>query len=198
MSLEIRAAFDASLQREIAALRGFIGGKLDLQADRMQGDLAALLPAPRVPDVQASPLIPERRVSSVIGWSLALLAVAGAAAMGWLWWNRGGEIAALKTDLSAAYSEIEILRARPAVIAPAPRPEAESLEPGLADPDAVSPAPDAVSPAPDAQAAAGLQTLVPDGGEVIAPAASSVTDAAAAGSLPAAAAPAAVPPTPAQ
>ena len=29
----------------------------------------------------------------------------------WLWWTRGGELAALRTDLSAAYSELEALRA---------------------------------------------------------------------------------------
>jgi CheY-like chemotaxis protein len=179
MSLEIRAAFDASLQREIAALRGFIGGKLDLQADRMQGDLSALLPAPNVPEVQASPFIPERRASSVVGWTLALLGIASAAALGWLWWDRGGEIVALKTDLSAAYAELETLRARPEAVlalpaeAPAEAP-AESIDPGAVDPAAVTPAPDA-----DA-------------------AASSVTGAAPASSLPAAAAPAVVPPTPAQ
>ena len=27
--------------------------------------------------------------------------------MTWLWWNQGGEIAALRTDLAAAYAELE-------------------------------------------------------------------------------------------
>jgi hypothetical protein len=153
MSLEIRAAFDASLQREIAALRGFVGGKLDTHAERVQGDLAALLPAPRTPEVDASPMIPERRVSSIIGWTLALLALSSGAALGWLWWGRGAEIAALRTDLAAAYTELEELRARPAIAPPAAVVDAN-----------------VVTPAADADAAhLENQTLVPDGAAVAAP-----------------------------
>ena len=58
--------------------------------------------------------MPERRAwPAVLGWSLALLAIAGAAFMSWMWWQQGGEIAALRTDLAAAYAEVETLRARP-------------------------------------------------------------------------------------
>ena len=42
--------------------------------------------------------------------------------MTWMWWNQGGEIAALRTDLAAAYAEVEALRARPAVVSPPRRP----------------------------------------------------------------------------
>ena len=49
MSLEIRAALDTSLQKEIAALRSFIGTTLDSHSERLQGDLATLLPATRTP-----------------------------------------------------------------------------------------------------------------------------------------------------
>ncbi len=195
MALEIRAAVDASLQREVAALRGFIGGKLDAHADRMQGDLAALLPAPRTPEADSTPIIPERRLTTIFGWALALLASAGVAVMGWLWWDRGAEIAALQTDLGAAYGELEELRARP-VVAPVAVPEAPAE---AVDPNAVTPADDAETVTE--AAAATTQTLVPSGGVVeappIAPApapvAAGVTDAAAASSLPAAAAPTAVP-----
>src|SRR6187401_2016454 len=44
MSLEIRAAIDGSLQRELAALRSYIGTSLDTHSERIQGDLAALQP----------------------------------------------------------------------------------------------------------------------------------------------------------
>jgi CheY-like chemotaxis protein len=154
MTLEIRAAFDASLQKELAALRDYLGGRLDTQADRLQGDLATLLPGPRIPELSSAPLVPERRASTVVGWTLAVLAMAGAAALAWLWWNRGAEIAALKTDLAAAYVELETLRGRPVAAAVAgPAPE---------DPGAVLPAPDAV-------AAAGEVQLVPIGGLVTPP-----------------------------
>ena len=62
MSLEIRAALDASLQKEIAALRGFLGTSLESQAERLQGDLAALLPAhAHARSSTCRPLMPERR-----------------------------------------------------------------------------------------------------------------------------------------
>jgi CheY-like chemotaxis protein len=155
MSLEIRAALDASLQKEIAALRNFIGSTFDSHSERLQGDLSALLPASRVPELDLPTVMPERRPwGAIFGWSLALLAAAGAAAMSWLWWNQGGELAAVRTDLKAAYAELETLRALPKVVSP---PASEAL----ADPETVLPAADALD-APDAvQAAATGVELVP-------------------------------------
>ena len=161
MSLEIRAAVDASLQKEIAALRNFIGGTLGAHTERLQGDLAALLPAPRTPDLDLPTFIPERRFWSRAGWTLAVLAIAGAAVMSWMWWNRGSEIAALNTDLKAAYVELETLRARPVVSPPVEAPAAP------VDANAIVPAPDA----PDAAAASTAAVeLVPDGGVISPPA----------------------------
>jgi CheY-like chemotaxis protein len=152
MTLEIRAAVDASLQKEIAALRNFIGGTLGAHTERLHGDLAALLPAPRAPELDMPTMIVDRSGSKIAGWSLAVLALAAAAVMSWMWWNRGGEIAALNTDLHAAYTELEVLRARPVVSAP---PESA---PAPADAAAVVPAPDA----PDAVGAStGAVELVP-------------------------------------
>ena len=121
MTLEIRAALDHSLQKEIAALRGFIGTTLESHAERLQGDLATLLPATRTPELDLPTVMPERRPwGAIFGWLLAIVAAAGAAFMTWMWWNQGGEMAALRTDLSAAYAELEALRARPEVVSPAP------------------------------------------------------------------------------
>jgi CheY-like chemotaxis protein len=148
MNLEIRAAVDASLQKEIAALRNFIGGTLGAHTERLHGDLAALLPAPRAPELDMPPMIAERRSwSKIAGWSLAVLALAAAAVMSWMWWNRGGEIAALNTDLNAAYTELETLRARPVV-----SPPAESAPAPVAA--------NAIVPAEDAVDAAGASTDV--------------------------------------
>jgi len=145
MTLEIRAALDQSLQKEIAALRGFIGTTLDAHAERWQGDLATLLPATRTPELDLPTVMPERRPwGPFFGWALALIGVAGAGVMAWLWWNQGGEIAALRTDLTAAYAELEALRARPEVVSPPP-----VSGPAVIDPNAVLPAADA----PDAAAA---------------------------------------------
>jgi CheY-like chemotaxis protein len=117
MSLEIRAAIDGTLQREIAALRSFIATSLDTHSERIQGDLAALQPAPRTPDFATATLVPERRPwAAITGWTLAVLAVAGAAVMSWMWWQQGGELAAMHDDLQAAYAEVETLRARPEVV----------------------------------------------------------------------------------
>jgi CheY-like chemotaxis protein len=162
LSLEIRAAVDASLQKELANLRGYIGGALGPHTERLQGDLAALLPEPRTPEVYNPPLIAERSWSKIVGWSLAVLALAGAGILSWMWWNRGAEIAALNTDLTAAYAELETLRARPAAV-PAP-----VTAPAPTDPAAVLPAADA----PDAAImdSAGV-ALVPDGGTISPPAA---------------------------
>jgi CheY-like chemotaxis protein len=122
LSLEIRAALDTSLRKELADLRGFLGTALDGHAERLQGDLATLLPPSRVPDVDMPTMIAERRPwGAIAGWSFALLAAGCAAFTTWLWWNQGGELAALRTDLAAAYAEAETLRARPAVVSvPAP------------------------------------------------------------------------------
>ena len=117
MSLEIRAAIDGSLQRELAALRSYIGTSLDTHSERIQGDLAALQPAPRIPDFDTATLVPERRSwGAIAGWTLAVLAVAGAATMSWMWWQQGGELAAMRNDLQTAYAEVETLRARPEVV----------------------------------------------------------------------------------
>ena len=115
MSLEIRAALDASLQKEIAALRGFIGNTLDSHSERLQGDLAALLPATRTP---RSRLAHRYAGAARLGRHHRLVpgavrALPARRVMTWLWWQQGGEIAALRTDLAAAYAEVETLRARP-------------------------------------------------------------------------------------
>ena len=154
MSLEIRAAIDASLQKELASLRGYIGGTINTHTERLHGDLAALLPGPNTPEVDNPPLIVERSGWAFAGWSLALLSIAGAAVMSWMWWTRGTEIVALNTDLTAAYAELETLRARPEVVAPPP------VETVPTDPGAVMPAEDA----PDAPVASSAEVaLVPDG-----------------------------------
>ena len=57
MSLEIRAALDTSLQKGIAALRSFIGSTLDSHSERLQGDLATLLPATRTPELDLPTVI---------------------------------------------------------------------------------------------------------------------------------------------
>jgi CheY-like chemotaxis protein len=188
MTLEIRAALDASLQRELGSLRGFLMSSLDSQTERLQSDLTALVP-PRVPAIAAPTLMPERRSwSAIVGWTLAMLAVAAACFMGWMWWQQGGEMAALRTDLDAAYAEVEALRARPVVSAPAGVP--------AVDPVAILPDSDA----PDASAASSTEVLlVPATGATIVPpaeaAAAAVVPAVVepAATVPAAAAPAAQP-----
>jgi CheY-like chemotaxis protein len=158
MSLEIRAALDASLQREIGALRGFVASSLDAHTERLHGDIAAVLapPAP-APQIETPTLIPERRPwSAIIGWSLAVVALAGGGLVAWLWWQQGAEIAALRTDLTAAYAEVETLRARP-VVSPAPAAQPVPGAVDAADPAApVDPA--AVAPAADAPDAATTST----------------------------------------
>ncbi len=163
LSLEIRAAFDQTLRTEIAALRSHLAVALDSHAERLQGDLAALLPARAVPQVESPPLVPDRRSFGLIaGWTLALLALAGAAYTSWQWWQRGGEIVALRTDLDAAYAEVETLRARATVVSPPP------AAPAI---PAVVPAADALdsppAPGPVDAAASGAQVeLVPASGPV--------------------------------
>ena len=175
MNLEIRAALDQSLQKEIAALRGFIGTTLDSHAERLQGDLATLLPATRIPELDLPTVMPERRSwGAIMGWSMAFVCAAGAAFMTWLWWNQGGETTALRTDLAAAYAELEALRAAPkvetsAVVSSAPA-EPQVAE-AATDPNAVLPG--AVVPdedGPDAAAAPSVE-LVPDGAVATPPAA---------------------------
>jgi CheY-like chemotaxis protein len=170
LSLEIRAALDSSLRKELADLRGFLGTALDGHAERLQGDLATLLPPSRTPDIDMPTMIGERRSgTAILGWSFALLATACAAFTTWLWWNQGGEIAALRTDLAAAYAEAETLRARPVVVsAPAPEallaPVAEALAEGVLAEPVAGPATaiDGASVAPmaaPAAAAAPVSTL---------------------------------------
>jgi len=159
MALEIRAALNQSLQAEIGALRGFIGSKLESHAERLHGDLAALAPAPRAPEPGLPPMLPERRNwAAIVGWSFSVLALAGAGLAAWLWWQQGAEIVALRTDLAAAYTEVETLRARPLVVSPPP----PVAEPAV-DPNAVIPAGDA----PDAALASSTEVvLVPAGSSV--------------------------------
>jgi hypothetical protein len=168
MSLEIRAALDATLQREIGALRGFVASTLDAHTERLHGDLAAVLAPPSpAPQIEAPTLVPERRPwTAIIGLTLAVLALAGGGLVCWLWWQQGAEIAALRTDLNAAYAEVETLRARP-VVSPAPAVDAASSA-SPADPAAVAPAADA----PDAALTSTAEVqLVPAAAAAPAPAA---------------------------
>ena len=73
--------------------------------------------------------------------------------MSWLWWKQGGEVAALRTDLTAAYAELETLRAKPEVVSPPP----QAAEPVALDPNSVLPAADADA----VPAATGVVELVP-------------------------------------
>jgi CheY-like chemotaxis protein len=151
MSLEIRAALDATLQKEIGALRGFLTSTLEAHAERVHGDLSAVLAPPSpAPLLDTPTMIPERRPwAAIAGWLLAVFSLGAAGVAGWLWWQQGAEIAGLRTDLDAAYAEVEALRARPVVSEPAAPP---------AEADAIVPASDAdTAAAPDAQ-------LVPDDG----------------------------------
>jgi CheY-like chemotaxis protein len=181
MSLEIRAALDATLQKEIGALRGFMTTTLEAHAERFHGDLAAVLAPPSpAPVIDTPTFVPERRPwSAIFGWLFAVIGLSAAGVMSWMWWQQGAEIAGLHTDLDAAYAEVESLRARPVVSEPPP-----SQPP--ADPTAVVPAGDA----PDAATAAapGVQ-LVPDhGAAAVAPPAAAVpATAAQGGTIPAAA-----------
>ena len=157
LSLEIRAALDNSLQKELAALRGYLGTTLTAQAERLHGDLAVLLPAPRVAELDVPTLVPERRPwGAISGWTMALIATAAAAYMSWSWWNQGAEMAALRFDLAAAYSELETLRNRPEVDSPpaapveaAPLPAVDGAAPvdGAAGTVPVDAAAPAVAPA---------------------------------------------------
>jgi CheY-like chemotaxis protein len=157
MSLEIRAALDVSLQKELVALRSFLASKLDSQAERIETQLTAVQqPAPPAPALDLPTMLPERRPrSAIFGWSLALVAVGCAAAMSWLWYQQGSEIAALRTDLDAAYAEVETLRSRP-VVSEAPAAPAVAVDGALvpaadaedlANPAATLTSP-ALSPAP--------------------------------------------------
>jgi CheY-like chemotaxis protein len=162
MSLEIRAALDATLQKELVALRGFVEHKLDSHAERLHGDVVAALSPPRpAPEVDARTLVPERRAwLAILGWTVAVLALAGGSFLGWQWWQQGAEIAALRTDLNAAYAEVETLRARP-VVSAAPAPAPGAADSAIAAPAAILPAEDA----PDAAAASNAEVaLVPAAG----------------------------------
>jgi CheY-like chemotaxis protein len=153
MSLEIRAALDGPLQKELVSLRTFISNALDAHTERLHGDLAALVPVTARAEVDMPTLIPERRSRAAIaGWCTALLATAGAAALAWLWWQQGGEIAALRSDLAVSHAEVEALRARPPVVSPpVVSPAPVEAVPVVTDPATPSPAADlvAVEPASD-------------------------------------------------
>ena len=168
LSLEIRAALDATLQKEISALRGFMATTLEAHAERVNGDLSAVLTPPSpAPVVDTPTFIPERRPwVAIFGWLLAVIGLGGAGFMSWMWWQLGAEIAGLRTDLDAAYAEVEALRARPVVSEPPAPP---------ADPAAIFPAADA----PDAAAAAAPDVqLVPDqGNAAVSPPALAVPEA---------------------
>ncbi|HEX6395807.1 MAG TPA: hypothetical protein VFZ95_00150, partial [Steroidobacteraceae bacterium] len=173
------AALDATLQKEIGALRGFMSTTLEAHAERVHGDLSAVLAPPSpAPVVDTPTFVPERRPwAAIFGWLLAVIGLGAAAFMSWMWWQQGAEIAGLRTDLDAAYAEVESLRARPVVSEPPAPP---------ADPAAIMPASDA----PDAAAAAPDVQLVPDHGAVaIAPPVTDVPEAApqGGGTMPAAA-----------
>ena len=159
MSLEIRAALDASLQREIGALRGFMASSLEAHTERLHGDIAAVLapPAPP-PQIETPTMVPERRPwAAIVGWSFAVLALAGGGLVSWLWWQQGAEIAALRTDLTAAYAEVETLRARPVVSpTPVPQPDVDAAMPAGLDASPTDPA--AIAPAADAPDAATAST----------------------------------------
>jgi CheY-like chemotaxis protein len=183
LSLEIRAAFDQTLKTELASLRGFIGTALDTHVERLHGDLAALAPPARAPDLDMPTLLADRRPwGAIAGWVLALLAAAGAAYVSWLWWQQGAQIEALRTDLAAAYAEVEALRARPEIVSP-PVPVAETPLDGAAVlPIEGDAAPESAAP----------QALAPDTATSVAPppATPSAAAAPAAAPLPAQAAPA--------
>jgi CheY-like chemotaxis protein len=187
LSLEIRAALDATLQKEIGALRGFMTTTLEAHAERVHGDLAAVLAPPTpAPVIDTPTMVPERRPwGAIFGWLLAVLSLGAASVAGWLWWQQGAVIAGLRTDLDAAYAEVEALRARPVVSEPA--------QP-LMDPAAIVPASDAA----DGAAATDVQ-LVPDTGTAaVAPPTAALPaaapPAATGGTMPAAAPAAEAPP----
>jgi CheY-like chemotaxis protein len=195
MSLEIRAALDNSLQKEIAALRNYIGSTLDSHSERLQGDLATLLPATRSPDLDLPTLMPDRRPwGAIFGWSLALVAAAGAGFMSWSSWKQGGEVAALRTDLTAAYAELETLRARPDVVSAAP----PAAAPASIDPNAVVPAADALDSMPAATGAVELVSTGEAAAAGVAPANSNGAPASSVAPLPATAGAPQSPSTPAQ
>jgi len=194
MSLEIKAALDGPLQKELNALRSFITIALDSQTERLHGDIAALVPVIPAPVVEAPTLVPERRSWAAIGgWTLAILAVAAAGAMSWLWWQQGAELAALRGDLAASYAEVESLRARPPVVSQ-PAPDAGLV---VTEPDAAAtglvPASDleAATPAADAPAPAATTPASPP---TVSPATTSPATSAPAAVAPSAAAPAATSP----
>jgi hypothetical protein len=175
MSLEIKAALDGPLQRELAALRGFINAALDAQTDRLHGDIAALVPVISPAPLDTPTLMPERRPwAAITGWCVALLASAGAAVLGWFWWQQGGEIAALRGDLAASYAEVEALRAHPLVVSPAPA----AAGPAVTDPEggatALVPASDLDAAAPASPTQAGPTQAGPtaDSPAVVSPTAS--------------------------
>jgi hypothetical protein len=153
------------------------------------------LPATRTPELDLPTVMPERRSwGAIVAFSLAVVAVAGAAFMTWMWWNQGGELAALRTDLSAAYAELETLRARPEVVSPA-LPAESAADPAAISPGAVLPDQDAL----DAPVATTSSVELVPTGAVAAPVVPATLPAAApAAATPVAAGPAAAAPSPVQ
>jgi hypothetical protein len=137
-----------------------------------------LVPPAAAPVIDTPTFVPERRPwDAIFGWLLAVMGLSGAGLMAWMWWQQGAELAGLRTDLDAAYAEVESLRARPVVSEPVAPP---------ADPAAIVPASDA----PDAATAAAPDVaLVPDhGAGTVSPPVTAVPEAAPQGdTMPAAA-----------
>ncbi len=175
MSLQIRAALETTLQKEMGALRSFMATTLEAHAERVHGDLSAVLAPPSpAPVIDTPTFMPERRPwSAIFGWLLAVVGLGAAGFMSWMWWQQGAEIAGLHTDLDAAYAEVESLRARPVVSEPAVVPASDAPDAAAAGPDVqLVPDPGATAVAPPAAA---IPEAVPHGGTM--PAAASAVQA---------------------
>jgi CheY-like chemotaxis protein len=163
LSLEIRSAVDATLQKELGALRTHIAATLDAHADRLLGDLAAAESPVRAPLTATDASLPaRRRWPAIVAGILACVTTAGAAFLSWMWWQQEKEVAALRTDLAAAYAEVEELRARPPVVVSIPAaPPSDPLAAELAaDPLADGGMPAATADA-TIEAAAGSEATLP-------------------------------------
>ncbi len=170
LSFEIRAALDQTLKSELASLRGFLGTALDTHTERLHGEIVGLAPPPPAAGLDLPTFIRPRPWGAITGWTFALLATAGAAWMSWQWWQQGAEVAALRTDLSAAYAEVEALRARPPVVSlpPAPAVDPATVDPaaaasvdGALSADVATATPGTIAPAPGVTATATAATSAP-------------------------------------
>lgn len=184
LSLEIRAALDTSLQKEIAALRGYIGSTLSAHADRVQGDLAVLLPAPHTPDMDQPAMVPDRRPwGAISGWALAVVALAAAGFLYFSWSVQGNEVAVLRSDLAAAVAEAEALRAKPEVVSQAAAPADETFVATDGSAPAAAIAPPAAAAAPTAETSAVAPAAGAAPGAAVPAAATPATPGAAAATL---------------